>query len=75
MITGDKLETLERWLFNYAEPPYTDSYETLAEQYTENLHDLKRAESDSTWEIDDLACTPDEIKEVVEARLEWLKTK
>ena len=72
MITGDKKDTLERWLFNYSEPPYSESYETLAEQYRENLEELHRVEVDAEWDVDDLACTPDEIKEIVEARIEWL---
>ena len=75
MITGDKRETLERWLFNFTEPPYEESYETLAEQYKNNLIELTQAETESEWEIEDLVCTPDEIREVVEARVEWLQQK
>ena len=70
----DKRETLERWLFGYTEPPYTESYETLAEQYRENLIELKGAESESTWEVDDLTCTPDEIETVVNERIEFLNS-
>lgn len=74
MIRGEKKETLERWLFAFSKPPFEEDYETLAEQYEENLVALHRAESpDATWEVDDLVCTPDEIREVVEARIAWLE--
>ena len=68
MITGDKLETLERWLFSNTEPPYEDSYEQLAALYLDNLRELNRVEYESNWEVADLACNPSEIQEVVEAR-------
>jgi len=74
LARGEKWETLERWLFSYTEPPFEEDYETLAEQYEENLADLHRAEGDEVaWEVEDLVCTPDEIREVVEARLVWLE--
>ena len=72
MITGDKKDTLERWLFNYSEPPYNESYETLTVQYRENLEELHRSEVEPEWDVDDLACTPDEVKEIVEERIAWL---
>lgn len=72
MITGDKLDTLERWLFNYTEPPFEEKCEILAVQYKENLEYLKRVEYDRTWDVSDLECTPDEIREVIESRMKWI---
>jgi len=74
MITGNKRETCSRWLFDYAEPPYNCTYGQLAEDYENNLHYLKGSESESTWSVDELICTPDEIQDLVEARLRFLET-
>lgn len=72
-ISGDKKDALERWLFDYAEPPYKQTYKQLAKEYRENLEYLKAHESESEWSVDDLECTPEEIRGVVEERLDWLK--
>ena len=71
MIT--KRDTLKQWLFNFAEPPFSEPYTVLAEQYHANLEELHRAER-AEWSVDDLDCTPQEIAEVVENRIEWLAT-
>jgi len=68
----NKQETLERWLFNFAEPPFTQTYEILADQYRQNLIELHRAESPCDWTVEDLIATPSEIRETVAERLAWL---
>jgi len=68
MITGEKRDALERWLFNFTEPPFTETYNELAQQYEENLRELHRVEQ-AEWSVEDLVCTPDEIRDVVNERL------
>jgi len=70
-ITGEKRDTLERWLFAGGEPPFPQSYTRLTEEYRQNLEDLHRAE-EADWVVSELAATPDEIREVVQQRLRWL---
>ena len=70
----ERRDTLERWLFNFTEPPYDESYDQLAAEYRSNLEELHEAEQ-GTWTVEELAATPDEIREVVEDRLAWLQSK